>query len=59
MTATLIPWSMVANERYVIHFPENMPLDVEAPLLCAEIIVYNPLKYLVSPSQVNILELLA
>ncbi|CAL9001963.1 unnamed protein product, partial [Prunus brigantina] len=37
--------SMVANERYIVHFPENMPLDAGAPLLCAGITVYSPLKY--------------
>ncbi|CAB4283940.1 unnamed protein product [Prunus armeniaca] len=37
--------SMVANERYIVRFPENMPLDAGAPLLCAGITVYSPLKY--------------
>ncbi|KAM7261579.1 hypothetical protein ACFE04_020656 [Oxalis oulophora] len=37
--------SMVANERYIIKFPENMPLDAGAPLLCAGITVYSPLKH--------------
>jgi D-arabinose 1-dehydrogenase-like Zn-dependent alcohol dehydrogenase len=37
--------TMVANERYIIHFPENVPLDGSAPLLCAGITVYSPLKY--------------
>ncbi|KAF8411814.1 hypothetical protein HHK36_004373 [Tetracentron sinense] len=36
---------MVANERYVIRFPENLPLDAGAPLLCAGITVYSPMKY--------------
>jgi D-arabinose 1-dehydrogenase-like Zn-dependent alcohol dehydrogenase len=36
---------MVAKERYIIHFPENMPLDTGAPLLCAEITIYSLLKY--------------
>lgn len=36
---------MVAEERYVIHFPENLPLDGGAPLLCAGITLYSPLKY--------------
>lgn len=36
---------MVANERYIIRFPDNMPLDGGAPLLCAGITVYSPLKY--------------
>jgi D-arabinose 1-dehydrogenase-like Zn-dependent alcohol dehydrogenase len=37
--------TMVANKRYIVHFPENMPLDAGAPLLCAGITVYSPLKY--------------
>ncbi|KAL6317875.1 hypothetical protein AAG906_030629 [Vitis piasezkii] len=37
--------TMVANERYVIRIPDNMPLDKGAPLLCAGITVYSPLKY--------------
>ncbi|KAF8369314.1 hypothetical protein HHK36_009631 [Tetracentron sinense] len=36
---------MVANERYVVRFPENLPLDAGAPLLCAGITVYSPMKY--------------
>ncbi|KAJ8769294.1 hypothetical protein K2173_002498 [Erythroxylum novogranatense] len=36
---------LVANERYIIRFPDNMPLDAGAPLLCAGITVYSPLKY--------------
>ncbi|KAF5463159.1 hypothetical protein F2P56_019094, partial [Juglans regia] len=37
--------TMVANERYIIRFPENLPLDASAPLLCAGITLYSPLKY--------------
>ncbi|KAB1226117.1 putative mannitol dehydrogenase [Morella rubra] len=37
--------TMVANERYIIRFPENVPLDASAPLLCAGITVYSPLRY--------------
>ncbi|KAM2554462.1 hypothetical protein TB2_018581 [Malus domestica] len=37
--------TMVANERYIVHFPENLPLDAGAPLLCAGITVYSPLRY--------------
>ncbi|XP_015890543.3 probable mannitol dehydrogenase [Ziziphus jujuba] len=37
--------SMVANERYVVRFPDSLPLDAGAPLLCAGITVYSPLKY--------------
>lgn len=36
---------MVANQRYIFRFPENMPLDASAPLLCAGITVYSALKY--------------
>ncbi|CAI0419739.1 unnamed protein product [Linum tenue] len=35
----------VARERYIVRFPENMPLDAGAPLLCAGITVYSPMKY--------------
>ncbi|OMP01638.1 Alcohol dehydrogenase superfamily, zinc-type [Corchorus olitorius] len=37
--------SMVADERYVVRIPDGMPLDSAAPLLCAGITVYSPLKY--------------
>lgn len=37
--------TMVANERYIVHFPDNMPLDGGDPLLCAGITMYSPLKY--------------
>ncbi|XP_031285149.1 8-hydroxygeraniol dehydrogenase-like [Pistacia vera] len=37
--------NMVANQRYIVVFPDNMPLDAGAPLLCAGITVYSPLKY--------------
>ncbi|KAK6923251.1 Alcohol dehydrogenase-like, C-terminal [Dillenia turbinata] len=36
---------MVANESFVIRMPDNLPLDAGAPLLCAGITVYSPLKY--------------
>ena len=36
---------MVANEHFVVRFPEKMPLDAGAPLLCAGITVYSPMKY--------------
>ncbi|XP_074566598.1 putative cinnamyl alcohol dehydrogenase 5 [Curcuma longa] len=35
---------VVVNQHFVIRFPENMPLDKGAPLLCAGITVYSPLK---------------
>ena len=37
--------TMVAKERYIVRFPETMRLDTSAPLLCAGITVYSPLKY--------------
>lgn len=36
---------MVVNEHFAICFPENMPLDGGAPLLCAGVTVYSPMKY--------------
>lgn len=37
--------TMVADEHFVILIPDGLPLDVAAPLLCAGITVYSPLKY--------------
>ncbi|XP_015963337.1 8-hydroxygeraniol dehydrogenase-like [Arachis duranensis] len=37
--------SMVVDERFAIRIPDNLPLDVAAPLLCAGITVYSPLRY--------------
>ncbi|KAL4353285.1 hypothetical protein GQ457_06G042710 [Hibiscus cannabinus] len=37
--------SMVADQRYIVRIPDGMPLDSAAPLLCAGITVYSPLKY--------------
>jgi uncharacterized zinc-type alcohol dehydrogenase-like protein len=34
----------VCKERYVLHIPKNLPLDAAAPLLCAGITLYNPLR---------------
>ncbi|KAL3726346.1 hypothetical protein ACJRO7_031265 [Eucalyptus globulus] len=36
---------MVSNEHFVIKIPDNLPLDGCAPILCAGITVYSPLKY--------------
>ncbi|TYH45101.1 hypothetical protein ES332_D11G241100v1 [Gossypium tomentosum] len=36
---------MVADEHFVVLIPDNLPLDVAAPLLCAGISVYCPLRY--------------
>ena len=34
---------IVVDENYVLHMPENIPLDRAAPLLCAGITLYSPL----------------
>ncbi|XP_052195508.1 probable mannitol dehydrogenase [Diospyros lotus] len=36
---------MVVNEHFAVQIPEKLPLDGGAPLLCAGITVYSPLKY--------------
>ncbi|XP_031388821.1 probable mannitol dehydrogenase [Punica granatum] len=36
---------MVADEHFVVAIPDNLPLGGVAPLLCAGITVYSPLKY--------------
>lgn len=35
----------VINEDYAVHIPENLPLDGVAPLLCAGITLYSPIKH--------------
>ncbi|NKJ36897.1 NAD(P)-dependent alcohol dehydrogenase [Rhizobium sp. SG570] len=37
--------SIVVKEGYVLSFPENIPLDAGAPLLCAGITLYSPLRH--------------
>ncbi|XP_040382665.1 probable cinnamyl alcohol dehydrogenase 5 [Oryza brachyantha] len=37
--------TVVVRERIVVGFPESMPLDDGAPLLCAGITVYSPMKH--------------
>ncbi|KAJ4714584.1 putative Alcohol dehydrogenase [Melia azedarach] len=37
--------TMVAEEHFVVRIPDSMPLDASAPLLCAGITVYSPLKF--------------
>ncbi|XP_047310840.1 probable cinnamyl alcohol dehydrogenase 9 [Impatiens glandulifera] len=37
--------TMVVHQRYVIRFPDSLPGDAGAPLLCAGITVYSPMKY--------------
>ncbi|KAL6227954.1 PREDICTED: probable cinnamyl alcohol dehydrogenase 9 [Fragaria vesca subsp. vesca] len=36
---------IVVDHRYVLRFPDNLPPDSGAPLLCAGITVYSPMKY--------------
>ncbi|PRQ57215.1 putative cinnamyl-alcohol dehydrogenase [Rosa chinensis] len=36
---------MVADEHFVLRIPDNLPLDCAAPLLCAGITTYSPLRY--------------
>ncbi|KAL7223517.1 hypothetical protein ACSBR1_025048 [Camellia fascicularis] len=36
---------MVADEHFVIRIPDSLPLDACAPLLCAGITTYSPLKH--------------
>src|SRR5215472_5838281 len=36
---------IVADENYVLLLPDNLPLDASAPLLCAGITLYSPLKH--------------
>ncbi|PON83527.1 Alcohol dehydrogenase superfamily, zinc-type [Trema orientale] len=36
---------VVVNQRYVLRFPDNLPPDAGAPLLCAGVTVYSPMKY--------------
>ncbi|KAL5714919.1 cinnamyl-alcohol dehydrogenase [Ranunculus cassubicifolius] len=37
--------TIVTNQDFVLRFPDNMPMDAGAPLLCAGITVYSPMKY--------------
>ncbi|MDR3451065.1 MAG: NAD(P)-dependent alcohol dehydrogenase [Alphaproteobacteria bacterium] len=36
---------IVVDENYVLRMPDNLPLDAAAPLLCAGITLYSPLKH--------------
>ncbi|MER6077999.1 NAD(P)-dependent alcohol dehydrogenase [Streptomyces sp. NPDC001833] len=36
---------VVVDENYVVRIPDGLPLDVAAPLLCAGITTYSPLKH--------------
>jgi alcohol dehydrogenase (NADP+) len=37
--------SIVVDEAFVLHIPENLDLAASAPLLCAGITTYSPLRY--------------
>jgi uncharacterized zinc-type alcohol dehydrogenase-like protein len=36
---------ITVDENYVLRMPENLPLDAAAPLLCAGITLYSPLRH--------------
>lgn len=36
---------IVVDQHFVLRFPDNIPSDSGAPLLCAGITVYSPMKY--------------
>jgi cinnamyl-alcohol dehydrogenase len=36
---------LVAHKRFVVRVPDTLPLDAAAPLLCAGITVYSPMKH--------------
>jgi uncharacterized zinc-type alcohol dehydrogenase-like protein len=36
---------IVVDEKFVLRMPKNLPLDAAAPLLCAGITLYSPLKH--------------
>ncbi|MFT4058874.1 MAG: NAD(P)-dependent alcohol dehydrogenase [Legionella sp.] len=36
---------IVVDENYVLHVPDNLPMNAAAPLLCAGITLYSPLKH--------------
>ena len=37
--------NFVINEDYAVHIPNNLPMDGVAPLLCAGITLYSPIKH--------------
>jgi uncharacterized zinc-type alcohol dehydrogenase-like protein len=37
--------AIVVDENYVLRIPDSLPLDVAAPLLCAGITLYSPLRH--------------
>lgn len=36
---------MVCDQHFVIRWPQNLPPDIGAPLLCAGITTYSPMRY--------------
>uniref|UniRef100_A0A0D6QSZ8 Enoyl reductase (ER) domain-containing protein n=1 Tax=Araucaria cunninghamii TaxID=56994 RepID=A0A0D6QSZ8_ARACU len=36
---------IVVHQRYAVHIPEKLAMDAAAPLLCAGITVYSPMKF--------------
>jgi D-arabinose 1-dehydrogenase-like Zn-dependent alcohol dehydrogenase len=46
--------NIVVNYEFVVRIPDNLPLDRAAPLLCAGITVYSPLKFFVNKPKANI-----
>ncbi|EFN56723.1 hypothetical protein CHLNCDRAFT_22031, partial [Chlorella variabilis] len=36
---------IVVNEKFVLHLPDGLPMDAAAPLLCAGITTYSPLRH--------------
>ncbi|CAL1409197.1 unnamed protein product [Linum trigynum] len=36
---------IVVDQHFVVRFPDTMPFDAGAPLLCAGVTVYSPMKY--------------
>ncbi|KAL6227611.1 hypothetical protein ACLB2K_001568 [Fragaria x ananassa] len=37
--------NMVTDEHFIVRIPDNLPLDGAAPLLCAGITTYSPMRY--------------
>ncbi|GLJ15810.1 hypothetical protein SUGI_0260740 [Cryptomeria japonica] len=37
--------TMVVDQMFVVHIPESLPLEQAAPLLCAWVTVYSPIKH--------------
>jgi alcohol dehydrogenase (NADP+) len=37
--------AIVVDQNYVLHIPDSLPLDAAAPLLCAGITLYSPLRH--------------